>query len=152
MAGVVGRRKRVAAARNRAPLGTNELLIAATHCPGVASTRQAAAQLRALRWAQNSVCAGCGTHVPSAKRLKQHDPAYPTFDHVVPKSSGGQRRLSNGLLKHQRCNQARGNQRPTGCDVLWLAFTTARLSSRPKSFRPFLKGGIPNPDFAGRRA
>ncbi|WP_371809606.1 HNH endonuclease [Croceicoccus sp. YJ47] len=111
----------------------------------VAATKQRAGQLRALRWAQGSLCAGCGEHVPSSSRLKRYDPSYPTFDHVTTRSTGGGRTLGNGLLKHQRCNQKRANRAPTGCDLIWLEFVTARLSMRPKSFKPTFKGGVRNP-------
>ncbi|MEH3107920.1 MAG: hypothetical protein PGN09_11770 [Sphingomonas fennica] len=113
---------------------------------GMAASRQLQAQRRALRWAQGSICAGCGGHLPAAKRLKRFDPDYPTFDHVLPRSAGGRRVLANGLLKHQRCNQARGNQPPTGCDMLWLMLVTGRLSHRPVSLKPMFAGGTPNPE------
>lgn len=105
------------------------------------SSKQIAAQRRALRWAQRSICAACGLHIPSVKRVKRHDPEYPTFDHVVTRSAGGGRLLSNGLLKHQRCNQARANRIATGCDLLWLDFAQARLQGRPRSFKSVFKGG-----------
>lgn len=101
----------------------------------MAASKQMMAQRRALRWAQNSICAGCGTHLPSVSRLKRYDPQYPTFDHIILKSVGGTRTLNNGLLKHQRCNQARANRAPTGCDLIWLAAVQARLSVRPRSFK-----------------
>ena len=110
----------------------------------VTTTKQRAGQLRALRWAQRSLCAGCGEHVPSSSRLKRYDPAYPTFDHVTTRSTGGGRTLGNGLLKHQRCNQQCANRAPTGCDLVWLEFVTARLSMRPRSFKPTFKGGVRN--------
>ena len=93
------------------------------------------AQRRTLRWAQGSVCAGCGKHLPSARRTKKHHPDYPTFDHVIPLSRGGKNRLTNGLLKHRICNAARGNRSASGCDLIWLAFVQARLSVRPKSVK-----------------
>ena len=103
------------------------------------STRQSQAQRRALRWAQQSLCAGCGRHLPSVRRLKRHHPDYPTFDHVQLKSVGGGRTLNNGLLKHQRCNQARGARPPSGCDIIWLTAVIERLRKRPKSFKPHFK-------------
>lgn len=129
---------RTAFIRSKRFLNGHELLF------GMASTRQIAAQIRALRWAQASVCAGCGSHVPSSKRLKRFHPDYPTFDHVITRSDGGQRKLNNGLLKHQRCNQSRGSKPPTGCDLIWLDLVRERLLKRPKSFKPTFKGGVPN--------
>lgn len=37
------------------------------------------------------------------------DPEYPTIDHVVPASQGGDRSFANIMLAHARCNSARGN-------------------------------------------
>ena len=92
-------------------------------------------QARTLRWAQGSVCAACGGHLPSAKRLKRFHPDYPTFDHVLPRSKGGGRTLHNGLLKHHRCNMARRNLPPTGCDLIWLEFIRARLAVKPQTVK-----------------
>ncbi|WP_407925602.1 HNH endonuclease [Erythrobacter rubeus] len=66
------------------------------------------------------------------------------FDHVTTRSAGGGRTLNNGLLKHQRCNQQRADRPPTGCELIWLEFVTARLAKRPKSFKPTFKGGVRN--------
>ena len=58
--------------------------------------------------------AGCGRHLPSAHRVKVNDPDYPTFDHIVARSKGGRRTLTNGVLKHKHCNAMRGDRPPTG--------------------------------------
>lgn len=101
--------------------------------------------MRALRWAQNSLCAGCGKHMPSKYRLKRYDPRYPTFDHVELCSDGGSRTLGNGLLKHFECNQRRGARKASGCDRIWLDVVVARLASRPSSFKSMFAGGLRNP-------
>ncbi len=108
------------------------------------TAKQRASQRRALRWAQNDVCAGCGGFVPSHRRLKPYHPDYPTFDHVIARNHGGGRTLDNGLLKHLRCNQTRGNRRPTGCDLIWHDLVQARLSGRPRSFKSTFAGGASN--------
>lgn len=87
---------------------------------------------------------GAGSMFKSSTRLKRYDPAYPTFDHVTTRSTGGGRTLRNGLLKHQRCNQKRANRAPTGCGLICLEFITARLSMRPKNFEPTIEGGVRN--------
>ena len=109
------------------------------------TTKRRAAQRRALRWAQCDLCAGCGAFLPSGKRLPRHHPESPTFDHVIVRSEGGGRTLTNGLLKHQRCNQQRGHKPATGCDLLWLDLVQSRLVGRPKSFKTMFRGGVPNP-------
>lgn len=115
------------------------------------TARHRAAQRRALRWAQADICAGCGAHLPSGKRLPPLHPCFPTFDHVIPRSKGGERTLANGLLKHQRCNQERGHKPPTGCDLVWLDLVRTRLAGRPRSFKSMFRGGMSNPQ-ADKRA
>ncbi|MBN8807810.1 MAG: hypothetical protein J0I47_06195 [Sphingomonas sp.] len=107
-------------------------------------------QLRALRAAQRSICAGCGKPVPSFRKVHYNDPAYPTFDHLELRSLGGLRHLSNGLLKHRACNVGRGTAPPTGCDLIWSSVVAVALEKRPRSYKPFFKGGIRNPQFLGR--
>ena len=41
-------------------------------------------------------------------RVPTH-PLYITFDHIVPRSSGGGDRIENLRLAHNACNHARGN-------------------------------------------
>lgn len=74
-----------------------------------------------LHWAQNGLCAGCGRPVGLSSRGPKSRATYPTFDHFVPKSRGGGRVLINGLLKHRRCNEGRGDRPPSGCDRVWQA-------------------------------
>lgn len=82
-----------------------------------------------LKRAQNGICAGCAEPFLDDPNLHQTDPRYPTFDHVTPRSRGGRRNLDNGLLKHRRCNQIRGNSPPTGCDLVWLEGVRARIAN-----------------------
>jgi hypothetical protein len=103
-------------------------------------------QLRTLRAVQQSICAGCGEFVPSFRKVHYNDPLYPTFDHVTLRSLGGKRHLSNGLLKHRGCNQKRGTSPATACDMIWLMSNAAGLSKRTKSFKPWFKGGVRNPE------
>ena len=95
---------------------------------------------------QRSICAACGKLVPSARKLHYNDPLYPTFDHIQLRSAGGKRVLSNGLLKHRARNQRRGTAPPTALDRQWLRSNAVKLAARPKSFKPWLKGGVRNPD------
>ena len=111
----------------------------------MASTRQMTTQRNALRLAQRSICAGCGQHIPSHRKLKRHHPDYPTFDHVVPRSQGGGRTLANGLLKHQRCNQQRGARIASGCDRIWQAVVAAVLRARAESPQTLKRNNITSP-------
>lgn len=76
--------------------------------------------------AQSGFCAGCGNKIRS-KPGRSNDPLAPTFDHVCPRSKGGKSLVTNGLLKHRRCNAQRGDRPPTGCDRLWQIVVSARL-------------------------
>lgn len=80
-----------------------------------------------LQWAQRGICAGCGWPIGTGKSLARRSPRYPTFDHVDPKALGGARTVANGLLKHRRCNEARGGAPPTGCDLIWHWSVLQRL-------------------------
>jgi hypothetical protein len=51
--------------------------------------------------------------------------------------------LTNGLLKHLRCNQQRGDRRANGCDRLWSEVVKARMSTRPRSFMHLFRGAKP---------
>lgn len=82
---------------------------------------------RRLRLAQGGLCAGCADPLPGEGKRSPRSPLYPTFDHVVPRSRGGRRNLDNGLLKHKRCNEAKGDAPPTGCDLVWLGAVRARM-------------------------
>ncbi len=86
-------------------------------------------QREILHWAQGGLCAGCGRPVSRLGRKPRHGPNYPTFDHFDPKRLGGYRTLENGLLKHRKCNAARGGCLPTGCDLVWHWVVVDRLRS-----------------------
>jgi 5-methylcytosine-specific restriction endonuclease McrA len=60
---------------------------------------------------QNGLCALCGHRFPESGELKAElQMRYaPTFDHIVPRSRGGQDDASNFRLVHAACNLARGD-------------------------------------------
>lgn len=58
------------------------------------------------------------------------DPEAASFDHVRPKRYGGLHTLSNGLLKHRRCNEARGDAKATGFDLIWWQVVRLWLRER----------------------
>lgn len=39
----------------------------------------------------------------------ENDPRYVTFDHILPRSLGGNDAFANKRLAHQACNRERGN-------------------------------------------
>ncbi|HEX7857493.1 MAG TPA: HNH endonuclease [Sphingobium sp.] len=77
---------------------------------------------------QGGWCSGCGGPVPR-QGLRPGDPDAPTFDHFIPASQGGTLALTNGLLKHKRCNQARGSAAPNGCERVWREVVLAKLEN-----------------------
>jgi 5-methylcytosine-specific restriction endonuclease McrA len=76
---------------------------------------------RALKWkmrkAQRNRCAICG---------RSFGPIMPTFEHVQPRSRGGEDE-GNLVLTHNKCNQQRGADLPTGCLMLMLDVVNTRL-------------------------
>ena len=47
---------------------------------------------------------------PLDRTIRDHShPRYVTFDHIVPRSAGGNDKHTNKRLAHQRCNNERGN-------------------------------------------
>jgi len=60
--------------------------------------------------AQNGTCAGCGLG------MVLHDV---TVDHVDPTSRGGSDDIRNKVAMHSKCNGAKGDRMPNGCDLIW---------------------------------
>lgn len=89
---------------------------------------KASERLFLLRWAQRGYCAGCGEMLTRRFDRKPHHPDAATFDHVVLASLGGRRELANGLAKHRRCNERRGQSLATGCDRIWHDVVLTRLN------------------------
>lgn len=96
---------------------------------------------------QGGVCALCGK--PMEKRANKAGNSRLSVDHVWPRNRdmirgrpappgcGRNRRKSkwwgrrgapwNQLAAHSRCNSAKSNRPPTGCELIWLAAVRARL-------------------------
>lgn len=55
-----------------------------------------------------TACAICGGYLDRSVRDHDH-PQYVTFDHIVPRSRGGDSKLENLRLAHRLCNTKRGN-------------------------------------------
>lgn len=72
-------------------------------------TAQRKAKRNQLRMRDGDNCWLCGQPMrfSSGDGL---DPEFATLDHVVPKSQGGTRALSNLKLAHGRCNRSRGDK------------------------------------------
>jgi hypothetical protein len=87
-----------------------------------------------LLWAQRCICPACdGVLNPSAKKL---GPDYPTLDHMVPQHRFGANAMSNLLVKHRRCNEARADSLEISeADRLMLALVAERLTQRPTTWR-----------------
>ena len=79
--------------------------------------------------AQQDNCWLCGEKMPKpvmGNGALSHPPDYPTLDHVVPASQGGDRTYANLMLAHLRCNQARGNRR----EVVAVRFEEGSVQQR----------------------
>ena len=95
-------------------------------------------RLNRLREAQNYLCAGCGKPVGRRKGMPRRHPDAPSFDHVVPRSSGGTRSILNGLVKHIRCHNERGDRPASGCDIIWHFAVLGRLGFLEQSRSPVI--------------
>ncbi len=96
---------------------------------------RASERLFLLRWAQRGYCAGCGEMLSRRFDKKPHHPEAATFDHVELASLGGRKELANGLAKHRRCNERRGESPATGCDRIWHDVVLTRLNLHHSQFR-----------------
>lgn len=76
--------------------------------------------------AQGWLCALCGvTLIRNGKA---------TQDHVIPHALGGMDALGNLVLAHSPCNNAKANDIPTGCEMIWLFAVNARLGVEPTRY------------------
>lgn len=87
--------------------------------------------------AQQGRCILCWTMIDMEADFDPSAPAKPSFDHVLPRSLGGANE-GNRLIAHRHCNTDKGNRRPTGCELVWLAAVNARLA--PAAEIPATKG------------
>ena len=84
------------------------------------------ARRRMMLWKlQDLRCAGCGER--AWPHLGKRHPKVLTIDEVVPRSKGGMRVLGNQVVMHKRCNEAKADRMPNGCELIWLALVNARL-------------------------
>jgi len=79
------------------------------------STKQIRARLlrdarRQLWEEQNGCCWWCGKEIDLY--LDPNHPLAATIDHLIPVSVGGKDVLSNLVVAHRVCNEARGNRMP----------------------------------------
>ena len=92
------------------------------HPKGLAARIAFRARLEA---AQGGLCAYCfEPFVPF--NGDTHDPLVSSVDHVVPWALGG-RNERNKVAVHFRCNVEKGHRKPTGCELIALAWVNARL-------------------------
>lgn len=91
--------------------------------------------------AQGNICAGCGRKMPPKGDLCL-DQDRASIDHVWPRNpeSGapGADSIENMLAMHVRCNGAKGNRPPHGCDLIWHDAVLARLGMNA-SDNPFVE-------------
>lgn len=83
--------------------------------------------------AQGNLCSGCGKPMgnrAAPKWIKPYD--RPSRDHTFPRSAGGLNRLGNFTAMHSLCNSMKGDDMPTGCELIWLMAVNARLGVEPQ--------------------
>lgn len=84
--------------------------------------------LHRIAEAQAMRCAGCGHALDFD--LELNDPMQPSVDHVWPRSAGG-KDADNRLAMHRRCNEAKSDRMPNGCERVMLIAVNARLDPTP---------------------
>lgn len=75
---------------------------------------------------QGGLCAICGKEMDDGTYLRQS-----TLDHVIAKAIGGPDRLGNMVAAHRGCNNRKGSNPPTGCQLIWLLAVNNRLGVEP---------------------
>jgi 5-methylcytosine-specific restriction endonuclease McrA len=75
---------------------------------------------------QGDCCAICGGG------FTEDGEGVPTLEHVIPVAMGGAYGLGNVVLAHWACNNRKGDQRPTGCELIWLMLVNTRLGVHPQ--------------------
>lgn len=89
------------------------------------------AQLAGLCELQGWLCAGCGKPMLRFTATHRFHSDMPSTDHVVPHNRGGSNRIGNFVAMHMACNEAKGDDIPTGCELIWLLAVNNRLGVQP---------------------
>ena len=76
--------------------------------------------------AQGGCCASCGGRMPALADLCL-DQDRASIDHVEPRARGGTNDIANKLAMHRRCNSAKGDRAPTGCERIWHSLVLDKL-------------------------
>jgi 5-methylcytosine-specific restriction endonuclease McrA len=75
---------------------------------------------------QDGLCPICGKPLRGGGKTN--------LDHTIPRSAGGEDRLGNIMVVHIRCNDAKADRMPTGCELVWLLGVNARLGVQPQKW------------------
>ena len=88
--------------------------------------------LRRVVWRhQGRICPACCEPIRQEYRRSGNSGDAPTTDHVIPRSAGGSYWQGNVLCYHRRCNEAKADRMPTGCELIWLLAVNARMGVKP---------------------
>lgn len=74
---------------------------------------------------QGRICALCGKRF-SPNLHSTEDRWQATVDHVWPIAKGGYDGKGNIVAAHKKCNNDKGQRRPTGCEIIWLVAVCER--------------------------
>jgi 5-methylcytosine-specific restriction endonuclease McrA len=89
--------------------------------------------LMSLWAAQDKRCGVCDSKMFPA--TIHHECNGWTIEHVFPRSRY-RGLVGNTFVSHRRCNQAKGDRRPTGCEILMLFVVNARLGRHLRHRHP----------------
>lgn len=97
-------------------------------CPEPKSTFRKRKRLQLL-WLQCCVCPDCGELIDPRTPMLEDLAA--SLDHVTPRSAGGTNDPANFLVRHRKCNKAKGDRPRSENDEWWLAFVEERRPLLP---------------------
>lgn len=81
---------------------------------------------------QENLCAGCGKPMVERSQPKWIRPYdRPSMDHTMPRAKGGKNGIGNITAMHSLCNSMKGDDMPTGCELIWLMAVNYRLGVKP---------------------
>lgn len=82
---------------------------------------------------QDNLCAGCGKPMIRRGEPKWHKPYdRPSIDNTLPRAKGGKSGRGNVTAMHSLCNSMKGDDMPTGCELIWLMAVNSRLGVEPQ--------------------
>jgi len=75
--------------------------------------------------------------LPRSGPTRRGDAKYrdlPSVDHTIPRAKGGANGLGKVTAMHKLCNEMKGDDMPTGCELIWLQAVNCRMGWDPQKW------------------